>query len=969
MEGTNGELTQIKTHPYDRELARIKNFLKGSAKGYTVTEISHAIDINRNSVAKYLDVLCISGAVELKVIGSAKIYTLTKRIPISSILSLSSDYLFVFDDEFNVTYVNENVLNFEKKTSEDIVGKSIDSAGFLLLSFPDIVSTLKECTQGKDILKDIEVTNDGKTWYFRAKFVPSILENGKRGILIILDDITEIKQYQRDLEKTVLDRTKELTQTSTTLKKEIKSHRKVRNAFQDSERKYQTLIELAQEGIWTFDAEGTTSFVNQKMAEILGYSADEMTGKSIVSCTAANDRAYLEEKLARIKTGSNEHFDLVFLKKDNTPAYTRLSASPQMGEKGTFIYGLFVVSDVTALKKADDALVESELHYRTIIETSPNGILVLDLEGIIQLGNIQGATMLGHTTTAELTGKNFFDYVTPNDLENSRAHLKKTLEKGFSKYYECRLISKDSTAFCAEVSVSTIPDHTGRPSGFVCVLSDVTEQRKADYLVRKSEEKHRSLVEGISHIIFTTDTKGRFTYVSPVIRQVLGYDSTELIGKYFYTLVPSEERHILGEKLKEAQGGKLSPNDFEMVDKSGGIHWGRIIAQPLIEAEKVTGITGLIGDITELKHSEQALRESEEKLKLAIEGSGVGLWDWRVQSGEMVINDRWVQILGYTVQELLPVTIDTWRSLTHPDDLQKSNELLQKHFSGEAADFACESRMKHKDGHWVWVLDRGMVTEWDKTGKPGRMTGTHLNISERKSAEEALRQVNRKLNLLSSLTRHDILNKVSVLLGYLDKAKTLAQDTALLDYLDRMDTSTRAIGKLVKFTRDYKDLGINPPRWIALKDCLNQVTEWIEPNTVRLTLDVGEWEIYADPQVTRVFKNIFENAGIHGKHVTEIFVKCTKNDRGLDVIIGDNGVGIPEELKSEIFEPGMMRNRGLGLFLAKEILSITGLTIEETGTPGKGARFEIHVPLECFRVHQPHPDGKKRLTSVPEAAL
>ena len=170
-----------------------------------------------------------------------------------------------------------------------------------------------------------------------------------------------------------------------------------------------------------------------------------MLGKSIVSCTAANDRAYLEEKLARIKTGSNEHFDLVFLKKDNTPAYTRLSASPHMGEKGKFIYGLFVVSDVTALKKADDALVESELHYRTIIETSPNGILVLDLEGIIQLGNIQGATMLGYTTTGELAGKNFFDYVTPNDLKNSREHLKKTLEKGFSKYYECRLISKDST--------------------------------------------------------------------------------------------------------------------------------------------------------------------------------------------------------------------------------------------------------------------------------------------------------------------------------------------------------------------------------------------------------------------------------------------------------------------------------------------------------------------------------------------
>jgi signal transduction histidine kinase len=183
-----------------------------------------------------------------------------------------------------------------------------------------------------------------------------------------------------------------------------------------------------------------------------------------------------------------------------------------------------------------------------------------------------------------------------------------------------------------------------------------------------------------------------------------------------------------------------------------------------------------------------------------------------------------------------------------------------------------------------------------------------------------------------------------------------------------MDTSTKTIGKLVKFTRDFKDLGINPPRWITLKDSMNEVTEWIDPNFVGLTVDVGEWEIYADPQVSRVFKNIFENAGIHGKNVTEIRVECTKNNRGLDVIIGDNGIGIPYELKKEIFEPGMMRNRGLGLFLAKEILSITGLTIEETGVPGNGARFEIHVPLECFRVHQTPPGEKIKHASGPEAA-
>jgi PAS domain S-box-containing protein len=949
MSNDNRELTLIKTHPYDRELSKIKNFLKGSSKGYTVTEISRAIDINRNSVAKYLDVLCISGAVELKIIGSAKIYSLTKRIPVSSILSLSSDYIFVLDDDFVIQYVNERVLDFEGKTTDDIMGKPVAQAGLALLSLPDLGGILQECTRGKDILKEIEVRTAGKAGYFRAKFVPSILENGKRGILIILDDISEIKQYQHELEETVKDRTKELTKTSTSLKKEIIQHREIKNAFEDSERRYQTLIELAQEGIWTFDPDGLTTFVNRKMSEILGYPPDEMLGRSLFSCVSARDKPFLEERFSRIKKGSNEHFDLVFVRKDGTPAYTRLSASPSIDDQGAFIYGLFVVSDVSALKKADEALRESELHYRTIIETSPNGILVLDLEGIIKLGNIQAATMLGYAGNDELAGKNFFDYVTPTDLQSSREHLKKTLEKGFTKYLECRLIAKDSSAFCAEVSVSTIPGSAGKPNGFVVILSDVTERRKAEYLVRKSEEKHRSLVEGISHIIFTTDTRGRFTYVSPVIREVLGYDAPELIGKYFYTLVPSDQRHILGEKLKEAQEGKLSPSDFKMVDSSGSIHWGRIIAQPHVEGTTITGISGLIEDITELKHSEEALRESEEKLNLAIEGSGAGLWDWKVQSGEFVINKRWAEILGYTLQELTPCTIDTLISLTHPDDLERSREIIRRHMKGETPGCECENRLTHKDGHWVWVLDRGKVTERNTEGKAVRMTGTCIDISERKAAEEALRQVNRKLNLISSLTRHDILNRVSVLLGYLDRAKTMTADTALLEHLNRLESSAKTIGKLVQFTRDFKDLGVHPPQWFALEDIIKGVSRNFDSQGIVFRFDVGPWEIFADPQITRVFTNILENTRIHGKTATQIIVGCTPGDRKLSIVIEDNGAGIPGEMKKEIFEPGMVRNRGFGLFLAKEILSITGMTLEENGVAGKGARFEILAPRGSFR--------------------
>jgi signal transduction histidine kinase len=298
---------------------------------------------------------------------------------------------------------------------------------------------------------------------------------------------------------------------------------------------------------------------------------------------------------------------------------------------------------------------------------------------------------------------------------------------------------------------------------------------------------------------------------------------------------------------------------------------------------------------------------------------------------------------------------------------------LEKHFSGELPDYECEVRMLHKDGHWVWVLDRGMVTEWDKDKNPLRMTGTHLDISERKKAEEALRLANRKLNLLYSLARHDILNKVSILLGYIDRAKTLPDTKTLLDYLNRMENSTKAIGKLIEFTRDYKDLGIDPPQWFIIEDLIKVAATGLDLKGITLTVDVGKWEIYADSQILKVFHNIFENTIIHGKNATEIRVTCTKKDHGLFLSIQDNGIGIPEELRQEIFQPTMLQNRGLGLFIAKEILSITGLTLQEGGISGTGARFEIDIPTGCFRLHEKPVNGNKRtngeLNRIPVAEV
>ena len=155
------------------------------------------------------------------------------------------------------------------------------------------------------------------------------------------------------------------------------------------------------------------------------------------------------------------------------------------------------------------------------------------------------------------------------------------------------------------------------------------------------------------------------------------------------------------------------------------------ICRPVSNRELFARIESLL----RIRRAEKGLRESQAQLALAIEGSGVGLWDWRVQTGQTFFSERWAQIIGYTLEELATIDINTWRKFAHPEDLPKSDALIQKLFARQIQAYECEVRMKHKDGHWVWILDRGKVTEWDEAGKPLRMTGTHLDITDRKIVE------------------------------------------------------------------------------------------------------------------------------------------------------------------------------------------------------------------------------------------
>ena len=143
-------------------------------------------------------------------------------------------------------------------------------------------------------------------------------------------------------------------------------------------------------------------------------------------------------------------------------------------------------------------------------------------------------------------------------------------------------------------------------------------------------------------------------------------------------------------------------------------------------------------DITKRKKLYEELAEEKRRLADIIKGTNAGTWEWNIKTGKTIFNEQWAEMLGYSLEEITPLTIETWIKFAHPDDLKTSGELLEKHFKGELDYYSCESRMLHKNGSWIWVLDRGRVHEWDADGKPLLMSGTHLEITMLKRIEEAL---------------------------------------------------------------------------------------------------------------------------------------------------------------------------------------------------------------------------------------
>lgn len=368
------------------------------------------------------------------------------------------------------------------------------------------------------------------------------------------------------------------------------------------------------------------------------------------------------------------------------------------------------------------------------------GVFAANAQGACTYTNERWQGIYGLTREQSL-GDGWVAVLHPDDRASVLDQWQQTAALDVEFDMEFRLLRADGQTLCVHLCARRNLASCVGVTSYVGCVEDVTQQHATRAQLAVSEQRLRRLYESTPAMLHSIDLQGRLLTVTGQWLDTLGYTREEVIGQPMTDFLTGASRAYAQFSLSRLFAeGRCDNVAYEMVCKNGRVIDVLVSAvlerdadgQPLRSMSAVRDITGQV-------RAERALSNERVRLASIIEGTCASTWEWNVQTGETRFNERWASIIGYTLDDLAPISIQTWWDRAHPDDVQRSQHLLNKHFAVELPRYDCAARMQHRAGHWVWVLDRGRVLTWTPDRKPEWMFGTHTDITALKRQEDALR--------------------------------------------------------------------------------------------------------------------------------------------------------------------------------------------------------------------------------------
>ncbi len=489
-------------------------------------------------------------------------------------------------------------------------------------------------------------------------------------------------------------------------------------------------------------------------------------------------------------------------------------------------------------------------------------------------------------------------------------------------------------------------------------LGQIIAKQQADNALRISEAENRKMLSLLRATLEATEDG---ILVETMDREIVGYNERFL---RMFNLEKNQVEGKAGSDIWAVISNLIKPGSEPLMEgKISGtsrpillsFRDGRVIeshARPQICDGNVMGRVWSYHDLTERVRAEDALRESEAFNRGLVDNLPDYVMIYERTGKILYINNS--GITGLRAEDKSPVGNLIFQYLL-PEHHRIVREKIERRFMHEVVP-PYEVRLVKSDNSVLDVIVQATVIPYKGSDV---ILAVLTDITSRKEGEESLERyaqtlqvtvnalatANKKLNLLSDVTRHDILNQVHIILSYLDMAISYQMPDEQRKMLKQIEDATSLIHRQIQFTRSYQDLGVNKPEWQNLQKTIDNLPS----HGISIQNQVSGLTIFADPLLPKVFENLLDNAVRHGGEITTIRVTTNLRDDGAMMLRwSDNGVGISSEEKEKIFEKGFGNNTGFGMFLIREILALTGISIREIGSEGSGACFEMIIPRGSY---------------------
>jgi PAS domain S-box-containing protein len=729
-------------------------------------------------------------------------------------------------------------------------------------------------------------------------------------------------------------------------------------------------------GHWEFDLDAGTVYASDGARTLYGLSGPYCRISDVQKIPLSEYRPLLDNAL-RALVDNNKPYDIEFrILRPTDNAIIDIHSIAEYDPGKRVVFG--VIQDVTVRKRAEELLRESEKKFRSIVETTPDIVWELDATGAFTYVSPQCFALLGYEES-HLLGKPFFMLVPEEDrLWAAGVFAQQVSVHTPYLTVDSRALHRDGSELYVEIRSASVMDENGDLIGFRGIARDITDRKRQERILQSqldlglTLEKNLDLKETLHACLWAAirisemDAGGIYLVdeisgaADLAVSQNLGDEFVKFISHY-----PTDSanvRLIMAGKPLYVPYSKTGVTHAGVLEREGLLATGIIpilsngtpiacinIASHTIEEIPVPSraavemIANQIGNAIERNKAGESLRISEARYRSLVDVTDTG-YVVLDESGRVVdANEVYLRLTGRdSIGDIIGHTVTEW---TAPYDLERNGHEIEK----------CIRTGSVRGLEIDYVRPDGFIQpiELNATvfaaGNSNVILTLCRDISDRKQTQGALQQARNKLNLLNTVTFQDIQTSAFSLSAYQELIKPILTDAKAKSYLEKQQLFLKKMVDTLDFARNYQEMGIHPPRWQNVQQVFLYAISHLDFLHMKQDLELDRLEIFADPLFEKALFNIMENVLDHGVHATEVRLRYEIRDAGLTLIISDNGVGISPAEKNMIFDRGYGRGTGLGLFLVREVLSITGMSIRESGVAGQGTRFEITVPKGSFR--------------------